>query len=750
MMPFITRVSYILFPRREIRIGTSKQSAREERRARRRGEAVDAIRMLQDALPLASKSTSDADSDDCSTIGNTSTGESAMDTDELQLPSARRQMKRKGSRNSSSKSDKRKRPGTKTVAVEVFQPIQSVHPQAKDARVPSVVLREMAVNAELAQQAVRTKKVVNTNVGIRIQPPSAASPHRLRHEGTVPFVPTDGREAPQGRHPRSLRGVTGPRYASQGFQHASCKRMVVGAARRAIPLVFVQLTKNEAAKKISSVTHICRMNNVTVESKLRKDQVTQCHRCQLYGHGQRNFHAAAVCVNCARPHQTAECTKPRDTASYRGYPKSPYNNRREAPAPTPRLVAPKPTPRPAPKKPETRKPQLQLPKEAPTAMETDAARPSTSTAKPSYAAAVKKSAAKTVARKPKALGKSKPQSQPPDPSQRRKSRKHRNPANQLNRQAPRTPPETSPGRGPPGRNPTRPRKPQSLQISTPTVFPRRRPSWRNSSRGTNWTRSSSVNTLPNFRVYPTDKEDARKSTIGHHADLALYLINIEATAVTVNQAIGPVKLVAAYKAPNWQVLEDDLSEIFDTRGAVVLAGDLNAKHLSWNSRWTNATCTCLRRFADDLHLLVDATAEPTIFPHNGPPDILDIMVMKDVAQFRQLTVLNELSSAHNPVLLQLGQAAPEDEDPRTRQTVSWPAFANHLSRPHRSYHGDRRPDRARSSSTPSHEARIRQRTVRNQHHACRRQQGLYPQGSPRPDTGEEPAPKTMAENVKPG
>ncbi|GJQ65109.1 hypothetical protein Trydic_g7254 [Trypoxylus dichotomus] len=194
-------------------------------------------------------------------------------------------------------------------------------------------------------------------------------------------------------------------------------------------------------------------------------------------------------------------------------------------------------------------------------------------------------------------------------------------------------------------------------------------------------------TLPNFRVYRTDRENARgggtailvKSTIEHHADLALDLTNIEATAVTVNLATGPVKLVAAYKAPNRQLLEDDLSEIFDTRGAVILAGDLNAKHPSWNSRRTNASGTCLRRFADDLHLLVDATAEPTIYPHNGQPDVLDIVVMKDVAQFHQLTVLNELSSDHNPVLLQLGQAAPEDEEPRMRQTVSWPAFANHLS-----------------------------------------------------------------------
>ncbi|GJQ72891.1 hypothetical protein Trydic_g1538 [Trypoxylus dichotomus] len=53
--------------------------------------------------------------------------------------------------------------------------------------------------------------------------------------------------------------------------------------------------------------------------------------------------------------------------------------------------------------------------------------------------------------------------------------------------------------------------------------------------------------------------------------------------------------------------------------------------------------------------------------------------MKDVAQFHQLTVLNELSSDHNSVLLQVGQAAREDEEPWTRQTVSWPAFVDHTS-----------------------------------------------------------------------
>ncbi|GJQ73713.1 hypothetical protein Trydic_g14047 [Trypoxylus dichotomus] len=112
---------------------------------------------------------------------------------------------------------------------------------------------------------------------------------------------------------------------------------------------------------------------------------------------------------------------------------------------------------------------------------------------------------------------------------------------------------------------------------------------------------------------------------------------------------------------------------------VILAGDLNAKHPSWNSKVTNASGTCLRRFANDFHLLVDAAIEPTIFPHNEQPDVLDIVVMKNVAQFHQLTVLNELSSDHNRVLLQLGQMARENEELLPHRTVYWPAFTDHLS-----------------------------------------------------------------------
>ncbi|GJQ67495.1 hypothetical protein Trydic_g8320 [Trypoxylus dichotomus] len=191
-----------------------------------------------------------------------------------------------------------------------------------------------------------------------------------------------------------------------------------------IPLVFVQLTKNDESKGIFKVTHVCGIN-VTVESKLaKKDQDTQCHRCQLYGDSQRNWHAAAACMKCAEPHQTAECTKRRDalakcalcqdlhTANYKGCLKSLYA-KKGGPAQPPKTVAPKPAQRPVPRK---SKVSARPTEKVSVLMEVDTPQPSTTTTKPSYAAAVRKSTAKAVKTKTSKKGKTPSAPSLPKPS----------------------------------------------------------------------------------------------------------------------------------------------------------------------------------------------------------------------------------------------------------------------------------------------------------------------------------------------
>lgn len=80
---------------------------------------------------------------------------------------------------------------------------------------------------------------------------------------------------------------------------------------------------------------------ITIESQKHRTEVSQCHRCQRFGHSQNKCKAQARCVKCAGKHLTAECRKEKSapakcancgeahTASCRGcnqWPALPTNN----------------------------------------------------------------------------------------------------------------------------------------------------------------------------------------------------------------------------------------------------------------------------------------------------------------------------------------------------------------------------------------------------------------------------------------
>ncbi|GJQ68002.1 hypothetical protein Trydic_g16739 [Trypoxylus dichotomus] len=411
--------------------GPSKKSVREERRTRRRGETMDAIRLLQEALPLATDSTTSDDSDDCSTIGNTSTAESAMRTEDLQLPSARRQMKRKSSRNSSSESERRKRPGTKPATAGDVQSANAAlpdHSKAMDSRVPPVFLREkarwMAVHAELSKQGVRTTKVVNTNVGIRIQPATAADyrqvirivselrvqyhSYQLTEEKPLKVVIRGiSEEITEDKITRDL--------ASRGFR-ALCKRMLVepNAVQRRSDSCVRHERHHRAQAGEEGPGH--PMPPMPAVRPRTAELPRGCGLVKCASDGR--VHEAEGCAGQVRAmlgpaHRSDSTTRCAKTGAASGTQKAGNSV-------------------------------------VPTPMETDVPRPSTSSAKPSYAGAVKNIAAKPVARKPKTAGKSSKipaaVSRPKPALKKPETPKPGKPAKPAV--------ANNPARTPPGRNPT--------------------------------------------------------------------------------------------------------------------------------------------------------------------------------------------------------------------------------------------------------------------------------------------------------
>lgn len=108
--------------------------------------------------------------------------------------------------------------------------------------------------------------------------------------------------------------------------------MISAKTKKAMPLIFVELPRSENA--IYNLKKICGLD-ITVEALRRKAPANQCHRCQKFGHAQKNCRVEPKCVKCSGDHFTSECNKSATTpakcanclgdhpASYKGCPKFP-------------------------------------------------------------------------------------------------------------------------------------------------------------------------------------------------------------------------------------------------------------------------------------------------------------------------------------------------------------------------------------------------------------------------------------------
>jgi hypothetical protein len=113
-----------------------------------------------------------------------------------------------------------------------------------------------------------------------------------------------------------------------------------------------------------------------------------------------------------------------------------------------------------------------------------------------------------------------------------------------------------------------------------------------------------------------------------------------------------------------------------------MAGDLNPKHVEWNSRLTTRRGKLLRDYADEYSCLIFGPDTPTTNPYHlsATPDVLDIAVTKDLPFPVYLTSCSALSSDHLPVLIDTACRSsfhhPPDR-PNFRRT-EWANFQAHL------------------------------------------------------------------------
>jgi len=96
--------------------------------------------------------------------------------------------------------------------------------------------------------------------------------------------------------------------------------------------------------------------------------------------------------------------------------------------------------------------------------------------------------------------------------------------------------------------------------------------------------------LANYVCHRTDRPTTGGGTavlvrrgIVHHSVPISGLTHLEAIAIQVTLASKPVLILAAYLSPSRPLIGADLTACFGGGMPVLMAGDLNAKHVDWNS-----------------------------------------------------------------------------------------------------------------------------------------------------------------------
>jgi hypothetical protein len=171
--------------------------------------------------------------------------------------------------------------------------------------------------------------------------------------------------------------------------------------------------------------------------------------------------------------------------------------------------------------------------------------------------------------------------------------------------------------------------------------------------------------------------------IRHDQNRLPHLTGLEATATYLYlQNHRRLLFVSAYLPPTATLTNADLDSVFTQHDLVILVGDLNSKHAAWGNASENKNGKLLLSHCTTKNINCNHPAQPTYFPHNSTPSVLDISLTKRCPTSKPQAV-PALSSDHNPIVFKI-LLHPCITLPRTLyhyKHANWSLFRTTLDRP---------------------------------------------------------------------
>lgn len=145
-----------------------------------------------------------------------------------------------------------------------------------------------------------------------------------------------------------------------------------------------------------------------------------------------------------------------------------------------------------------------------------------------------------------------------------------------------------------------------------------------------------------------------KNNIKHCVLPSLPNISQEHVIVNIYSKSGTFSIIAIYNPPKKSLNMKDLQKLCNVNKRVLILGDLNAKHLSWNCPVNNKNGNVLLKFITKNNILMLTPDEPTFYPTYSlaRPSVIDIALAKNISNFTKPISLSQLSTNHNPVYLE--------------------------------------------------------------------------------------------------
>ncbi|GFW38246.1 probable RNA-directed DNA polymerase from transposon BS [Trichonephila clavipes] len=172
-----------------------------------------------------------------------------------------------------------------------------------------------------------------------------------------------------------------------------------------------------------------------------------------------------------------------------------------------------------------------------------------------------------------------------------------------------------------------------------------------------------------------------KRAINHYSLSTPLLQTIEATVVILTPLDHePISIVSIYISPKSDeyTFTIDIENLIQTSSNCVLFGDFNAPHTAWNCKNNSSRGVRLLDYTNITNLHIAYPDSPTRFGINTS-NTLDIALIRNFYYPYTINSLHDLSSDHNPVLLNFTLKLNKDiSNPRAVHT-NWPLFSKNLN-----------------------------------------------------------------------